>query len=452
MSNFAQELTLYDENDTNPFSIQHATTGTTMTADNIAIALAPGQEFIVNNGGDDHKVIPNGTCQNDYLHWDLANSTWKGGGVDVRLGCGSGVGSGADSVSLGNGAGIGIGAEAISIGTASGAGQGQRAVCIGFDAGKTAGAGTGEHAVCVGDSAGKTNPGHSATCVGRNAGLNNCENQATCIGSSAGQEDCGEFATCIGCSAGSGAAGTPCGTGAVMIGNRCGQNGCGNNAVALGNNAGANYPSGFIPAFSFTVNQIRAVGAPALPRSLNWDQSTGEIYHDALPGGLQVGTKAAMLAIASPSAGDQFMISDAGTPENNKLCYYSGRTWQVSGETFEMKCDGNMDEGYAVQISSAGPYEVELTTTQQDRDVCGVGAWEDRSNNDYTAVAIHGIWPVAVKSNTYDEDEYIRTSSNAGIGEETSSRKGVYAKVVEAATVASDGDLLQCFLHHVEMD
>ena len=94
MSNFAQELKLYDENDANPFSIQHATTGTTMNAKSLAVDLDPGEEFIVNSGGVDHKVIPNGTCTHEYLHWDHANATWKGGGSTfIRLGCDAGVGS-----------------------------------------------------------------------------------------------------------------------------------------------------------------------------------------------------------------------------------------------------------------------------------------------------------------------------------------------------------------------
>ncbi len=79
-------------------------------------------------------------------------------------------------------------------------------------------------------------------------------------------------------------------------------------------------------------------------------------------------------------------------------------------------------------------------------------AWKNWSNNDYATVAIHGIWQIAVKSNTYSPGEYIRTSSNNGIGEETSQRKGCYAQIGEGVTVNSDGDTIAAWLMHVEMD
>ncbi len=424
---------------------------TEVTSANANLVVTSGTGPVVGLEVEDQ--VPAGAATGEILGWDNSASEWQIQSADIHIGTNSGASTG--SVNIGEDAGGGTtgSTRCISLGTGPAASNtGSYVISLGHRVNE---ANAGDHVVSISEEAGRDDAGYESINIGLLAGASSAGHNSINLGTSSGENACGDESISIGAQSAYQGAGLR----SVNLGSNCSTAGSGASSVNLGYNACQGHAGGTAPVGSFNIalGSIRAeaiVAPPAAARKdVLLDVSTGELFYGSTTGPtIPSGTKAQMLAFPSPSTGQQFYVVDAGQPENNKLAIYSGRTWQVSGETFEMKCDGNMDEGYAVQISSAGPYEVELTTTQQDRDVCGVVAWEDRSNNDYTAVAIHGIWPVAVKSNTYDEDEYIRTSSNAGIGEETSQRKGVYAKVVKAATVASNGDLLQCFLHHVEMD
>jgi len=174
-------------------------------------------------------------------------------------------------------------------------------------------------------------------------------------------------------------------------------------------------------------------------------------------GSIQVGTKAQMLAIVAPSAGQLFYINDISDPQFNKLCVYSGRCWGVPGETIECLVNevGGLIEGNVVEVNPgfAGvDYGVRKATQTADRDIVGVCAFQSVADTDWCSIACRGTWMVAFEAQgLYFRGTRIKTDSTDGLAEDSGgSQNGVFGIILANFSAPSDGDLGPCVIFPVE--
>ena len=181
-------------------------------------------------------------------------------------------------------------------------------------------------------------------------------------------------------------------------------------------------------------------------------KNTGEVIDDSGGGGgggqsIQVGTLEQMLSKTDMSEGSQFFVNanlgTAFTSQENKLYYYSGRTWQVSGETIELLAKQDLLKGQVLQISgtnSTADFQAEKTTTTADVDVIGIVANQDVIAGSWFSVATSGLWEVACITGTYDRQNYLRADTNDGYASETTSESDQpFAKILEDRSVSVVG-------------
>ena len=162
---------------------------------------------------------------------------------------------------------------------------------------------------------------------------------------------------------------------------------------------------------------------------------------------IEVGTLAQMLSKTGMSEGSQFFVNanlgTAFTSQENKLYYYSGRTWQVSGETVELLAKENLLKGQVLQISGSGStddFQAEKCTTTGDPDVIGIVANQDVLAGEWVTVATSGIWEVSCITGTYDRQNYLRADTNDGYASETTSESDQpFAKILENRSVSVVG-------------
>ena len=162
---------------------------------------------------------------------------------------------------------------------------------------------------------------------------------------------------------------------------------------------------------------------------------------------IEVGTLAQMLSKTGMSEGSQFFVNanlgTAFTSQENKLYYYSGRTWQVSGETVELLAKENLLKGQVLQISGSGStddFQAEKCTTTGDPDVIGIVANQDVLAGEWVTVATSGIWEVSCITGTYDRQNYLRADTNDGYASETTSESDQpFAKILENRTISVVG-------------
>ena len=171
-------------------------------------------------------------------------------------------------------------------------------------------------------------------------------------------------------------------------------------------------------------------------------------------GGIEVGTKAQLLAKTGMSIGEQFYV-DSEESEKNKLFTYSGRCWGVSGETVELQAVSGLNAvvGNTVEISGSGStadFQFKLTNASEDVHVVGVVGWV--GSDGWYSIATRGSWEVACHTGTYDRANYLTCDSTDGIAHETSSVSAQpFAKILENKTVTSDGQLVWGLLHTAEI-
>ena len=156
-------------------------------------------------------------------------------------------------------------------------------------------------------------------------------------------------------------------------------------------------------------------------------------------GGVEVGTKASLLAKTGMTEGQQFyMNANLGTTftsQENKLWTYTGRTWQVIGETIEVLANTAMIEGNTVEVSTDNDFEVKKTNTSGDTGVIGVVALQGASAGDWITVATSGLWGIACENDTYKRGDLIATDATDGFGKRTTSVSDQpFAKVLEHRT------------------
>ena len=171
---------------------------------------------------------------------------------------------------------------------------------------------------------------------------------------------------------------------------------------------------------------------------------------------LSKGTYAELLAKTGMVEGDQFYVNaNAGTnftSQENKLFIYSGRTWQVSGETIEMVCGQDLIIGNCLEIGTTADYQVLKAFATSSEKVIGVVVLQGATNGDWVTVATRGLWGVACISGTYDRGNYLKTDNIDGLAEETTSvTEQPFAKIVENRTSILNGTLIECLLHTQEI-
>ncbi len=177
----------------------------------------------------------------------------------------------------------------------------------------------------------------------------------------------------------------------------------------------------------------------------------GEIISGDSGGGgeetIQVGTLAQMLSKTDMSEGSQFFVNanlgTAFTSQENKLYVYSGRTWQVSGETVELLAKEDLLKGQVLQISGTGAtddFQAEKTTITGDVDVIGIVANQDVLAGEWFTVATSGVWEISCIAGTYSRQNYLTANTNDGYASETTSESTQpFAKILENRTVSIVG-------------
>jgi len=199
-----------------------------------------------------------------------------------------------------------------------------------------------------------------------------------------------------------------------------------------------------------TTGQIRANGY--LPTAT--DSLTTKAYVDSLV--KKTGDKADLLALTGMVAGDQFYMNDnlgtSFTSQKNKLWTYSGRTWQVIGETVEMVCEDVMIEGNTLEVGTTADFQVKKTIATASDKCIGVIALKGNNIGEWATVATEGLWQVACEAGTYNRSSYLQTDTVDGLARITTSvTEQPFAKIVENKTTALNGSLIWALLHTQEI-
>ena len=178
-------------------------------------------------------------------------------------------------------------------------------------------------------------------------------------------------------------------------------------------------------------------------------------YVDSVAGGIEVGTLATMLAKTGMTEGQQFFVNanlgTTFTSQENKLYYWSGRSWQVSGETIELLAKEDLLKGQVLQISGTGAtadFQAEKTTITGDVDVIGIVANQDITAGEWFTVAVSGLWEVACIAGTYNRQNYLIANTNDGYASQsTSEADQPFAKILENRTISVVGGKVWALLN-----
>jgi len=224
-------------------------------------------------------AIPSvGTCQHDYLHWDVGSSEWISGGSEIAIGCDSGIGQQNFAISIGDGAG-GSGQKSNSIAIGKNCGilnQSSSSCAIGFN---SASNNQGTKACSYGVDSGFDDQGSHSCCYGNGSGNSNLGLNACAYGKDSGRTDAGEDS----CSYGRDSGGFNLGARSTAYGTESALANCGVECISLGYQAGnvvGGQPSN---SFHIGTTNIRDSIVAGTAKNLQYDSSTGEIYTDVLP-------------------------------------------------------------------------------------------------------------------------------------------------------------------------
>ena len=162
-----------------------------------------------------------------------------------------------------------------------------------------------------------------------------------------------------------------------------------------------------------------------------------------------------MLAKTGMTEGQQFFVNanlgTTFTSQENKLYYWSGRSWQVSGETIELLAKEDLLKGQVLQISGSGAtadFQAEKTTITGDVDVIGIVANQDITAGEWFTVAVSGLWEVACIAGTYNRQNYLIANTNDGYASQsTSEADQPFAKILENRTISVVGGKVWALLN-----
>jgi len=180
--------------------------------------------------------------------------------------------------------------------------------------------------------------------------------------------------------------------------------------------------------------------------------NNGEIEGSGGGGEFQIetGSYNDMYTKTGMTAGDLFMTIDNGIPSLNKLFYYSGNTWQCSGETAEFIAEVNLSIGQVIEVSPTNDFYVKKTTTLGDIGFIGV-VMNTASAGDRVSIGYAGVHYVSCLAATYTRALYLRPSSTTGLAQQTSSAADEpFAKILQNTIVNNNGGLVLAFLHTQE--
>ena len=181
--------------------------------------------------------------------------------------------------------------------------------------------------------------------------------------------------------------------------------------------------------------------------------NSGVITANNIPvGGLNSGSLSDMLAISSPSDGEQFLLKPDTIVANRKLCFFNGDTWQVAGETFQIQSKTALSIGNIVEVDIVNPNQVRKCTGTGDRDTLGVVVFKSATgaNQDVT-IATTGRWEVLCQGGSYIPQLNIRVAVTDGIGQGSTFTSGIFARPLESVVLpAGQNSLLKCLLFSVK--
>lgn len=141
-------------------------------------------------------------------------------------------------------------------------------------------------------------------------------------------------------------------------------------------------------------------------------------------------TRLQIQAISSPTAGDTAYCTDY-----DKICFYTGNSWQIEGETFEAIAEGDIDYGEVVHSHTGVAGAVEVTTTANSYYVSGVCAFPATDGN-YVSIAFRGIHEVKTVTTIVSYGIYLYSSTTSGAANAagTSPSQGTFGLVVETGS------------------
>jgi len=158
---------------------------------------------------------------------------------------------------------------------------------------------------------------------------------------------------------------------------------------------------------------------------------------------ITIGTLETMNAKTDNTVGELFFVNaNLGTnftSQENKLYFWSGRTWQVSGETIELVAKVDLLKGMVLQISGGGStadFQAEKTTLTGDVDVIGIVVNQDVLAGEWFTCAISGIWEVASIVGTYTRGNYLKAHTTDGYAQQTGSESDQpFCRILENRSV-----------------
>ena len=170
----------------------------------------------------------------------------------------------------------------------------------------------------------------------------------------------------------------------------------------------------------------------------------------------KTGTLAQMLALTGMSPGDQFFLNyNTGTnisSQKNKMCFWSGRTWQVIGETVELNLEMTVIKGNTMEVGTLADYAITKTTATASAKVIGVIAFEAESAGQWVTLATRGIWEVACEAGTYQRGRYLQTDTIDGLARQTIyETEQPFAKILENRTTILNDTTIWALLHTQEI-
>lgn len=214
----------------------------------------------------------------------------------------------------------------------------------------------------------------------------------------------------------------------------------------------ATKPAGNFSAVDITAQSINVNGKVSISDATTFtdNELVPKKYVDGI--NKKYGSKAELIALTGMVAGDQFYMIVPNENQKNKLWTYSGRTWQVIGETVELVCSIDVIEGNTIEVSTFGDFQLRLTNSSQDLQCIGVVALKSVPTFEWATVACRGTWEVACKAGTYNRASYLNCNTTDGLAQQvTSVTVNPFAKILENITNSTDEDLVWAIIHAQEI-
>ena len=207
------------------------------------------------------------------------------------------------------------------------------------------------------------------------------------------------------------------------------------------------------PSDGMVVNRSGLTLTSADASPINIINDNGLISANGQPiGGLNSGSLSDMLAISSPSDGEQFLLKPDNIVANRKMCFFNGESWQVQGETFQIESKTALAIGQIVEPDLVNAGQVRKATGTGDRDIIGIVVFKAATGaGQQITVATTGRWEILCQGGSYIPQLNIKVAVTDGIGQGTTMSVGCFARPLENVVLpAVGGGLLKCLLYSVK--